>query len=223
MRREIIVLGFSLIVLMLIAGCTSTQIASPESKRQTPTPGYTTVKTTSMSSQSSLPECNLPSPDPIQFQKFLPNVPGYTSENRTIKQKDYKSLTYNEMVGRYQISDRSNINLVQVFFVDKGPCVNDSTGNYAFLNNYELGDYSGGGGEFRSKINDFHGYPAIRTTFNGSFVRNWVFITINNRLSILIHAEGPTFGNSNYSLSQAEQDIEKFANAIDFKGFAASV
>ena len=78
MRREIIVLGFSLLLLMLIAGYSSTKNGDPSgAKNQNPTSVYTTIKTTSPNSVTAIINCDRLPIDPGEFDKYLPNVQGY--------------------------------------------------------------------------------------------------------------------------------------------------
>lgn len=221
--RRVFVLGFFIIVLILITGCTSTQNAdSTVSKSQYPMPGYTAVETNSKNSLTSIINCNQPPLDPAQFQKFLPEIPGWTrSFGQNISPGTNYVLNYkltdqgyaNFISDTYQISDKSNINIVQVAFEDLGPCAGDFGLNRNYLS-------VGQKDATQSKIN-FHGYPAIHAKMNGTgLIYDIVNIGVNNRLFVTITASGP---QREYSFSKAEADIEKFANAIDFKGFAASV
>lgn len=77
MRRGIIFLGFSLIVLMLVAGCASTQTPATGSKSQSPPEGYTATKTTQANSLTKIINCDRPPIDPVRFYKYLPDVQGY--------------------------------------------------------------------------------------------------------------------------------------------------
>jgi hypothetical protein len=207
------VLGFFIIILILIAGCTSQQ------------------KGTSVVSPSSPTGCNLPSTDPVLFQKFLPDVPGYT---RTYGQnisgndnyiKDVKDGD-NRITDVYRVSDKSAINVIIVSFSDKGPCVTESTGVHTVLNS------SGKGmtvkGTTISRINNFHGYPAIQTIVtseSGECLQDSMYIGITNRLYVTIDTtiRESYVPHKKYSVSEAEADIEKFANATDFNGFASSI
>jgi len=206
-------LGFFIIIVILIAGCTSAQNG------------------TSVSSQTSPTGCNLSSKDPILFQKFLPNIPGYDrtyAQNISVNDnyiKDVKDED-NRITDVYRISDKSNINMIIVSFEDKGPCVTESTGVNVFLDNYNKGMTVNG--TSMSKINNFHGYPAIKTIVtseSGECLQDNVYIGMNNRLYVNIATtiRDLYLPHKKYSVAEAEADIEKFANAIDFNGFASSV
>ena len=139
MRREIIVLGFSLIVLILISGCASPQNAvTTGSKSQNSALGDTNFKTTSASSYTSPTICNLYSLDPNRFQKFLPAVSGWT--RRYGKDEKYYFVrdpgSHNSLTEIYSTNpeDISNSNFVQIYFFDYGSCVTPSTDVYAHLN-----------------------------------------------------------------------------------------
>jgi hypothetical protein len=118
MRQVFPVLGCSLILLMLIAGCASEQ------------------KTT----------CNLSSTDPATFQKFLPDVPGYDRKfGQTISVGDnYRKDSpgwINGIEDHYRIHGQNTPDTVSVSFYDLGPCVTESTGVFAQLKNYPFGIY----------------------------------------------------------------------------------
>jgi hypothetical protein len=221
MRREIVVLGSFMIVLILIAGCSSAQNgAANGSKNQNLAPGYTTIKTKSVSTQSSSPECNLPSPDPITFQKFLPNVPDWTTEagpNIQYAYHDKKAGMHrdNSICKGYFPVDKSNYNYVEVCFLDMGPCVTETTGVRAFFDKFEIGTRQN---TTTSRIENFHGYPAMQILSLPQNA-NTVFFKINDRLYVIISV----IGGDREIFSTKEADMKKFANAIDFKGFAASV
>lgn len=223
MRQWVMILGFFIIVLIVIAGCTSTQRgATTRSNSQNPASGNV----------NSIIQCSQLPVDPIRFQKFLPNIPGYTpryglkiSEGDNYinftKKNNWSFINY--ISERYQISDKSTNNQIEVMFEDLGPC----SGYFALDQNYVtmgLGRQYLSGGQKESyasnKIN-FHGYPATHATINTTAIfHDIVRIGVNNRLFVTITATGRY---EEYSLSAADADIEKFANAIDFNGFAASV
>jgi len=220
MRYGIVVLGFFIVVLIMISGCTSPQIeSSPELNRQDSAPG----------NANSIIQCSQLPVDPIRFQKFLPTIPGYTpyfgpkiSEGANYinftKKTGYSFVNF--IADFYQIS---NSNRVEVMFEDLGPCSGDFALDQIYSRTGSLGlgrEYMSGWEKDRyaNKIN-FHGYPATRDTRNiNGVTEDYVRIGVNNRLFVTISAIG-----RDYSFSQADADIEKFANAIDFKGFAASV
>jgi len=220
MRRDIVVLGFFIIVLIVIAGCTSIQsAATTESKNQNSGLGDTNVKTTSASSYTSSSECKLQPMDPILFQKFFPNVPGWTRKYSGTDKYDrgiFRGNSFNNEV--YSLSDKSNPSVrVIVGFGDRGPCVTESTGLNWQINNEKIGEFDG---FITSKINDFHGYPAIYKISNVSnqYREGYVIIGIKNRYYVSIGTTG-----EEYSISEAEANLEKFGNVIDFRGLAASV
>jgi hypothetical protein len=215
MRQAMVVLGFSLIVLIFIAGCSSPQnAASTGSKGQT-----TNVESTVVSSQTSPPPCDLPSVDPIRFQKFLPDVPGYDRRYGQNISINPDSLTESGIFDIYTISDTSNLNQMIVSFSDMGPCVTDSTGVTAAMNRYSPGKT---GDRTTTRINNFHGYPAIRNSYGESTISyREIIIGINNRISVTLTSNAV----NTYTLSEtgADAEFEKFANAIDFNGVASLV
>ena len=229
MRRDIVMLGFFIIVLILIAGCTSTQNGTATgSKSQNPASRDTNVKMTYIEYMTPIFECNLPPIDPIRFQKFLPNLSGYERQygqnisgnnyvvNTKMTDGNINTIYSNRIIEKYSTSDKSLISSY-VAFEDYGPCA-ESLDARLNLNEY---------GTFKTKTHSkitFHGYPAqhmVDTNGTPGYInQDYVTIWINNRLSVHISIESYSEG---YPLSEAEADIEKFANAIDFKGFAASV
>ena len=202
MRQVVIVSGFFLIVVILITGCTSAQNGT------TPT------------------ECNISSTDPIMFQKYLPSVPGYEREfgqNISVGNNYRKDSPgwLNGVEDHYKIPGQDTQNTVTVSFYDLGPCVTESTGVFSRLNHYHFGIYLD---TTESKIN-FHGYPAIhviRTLYPSEYIRSDSYrIGINNRLYVIIARYSSA--NERVRISEAEEDIEKFANAVDFNGLASTV
>jgi hypothetical protein len=227
MRQVIMVLGFSLIILILITGCISAQNrTSIGSDNPSPVLKDTPDKNTSLLSQASPAECNLSSTDPIVFQKFLPNVPGY---ERAFGQNISEGNNYrngspgliNGIEDHYKIPGEFTENTMSVSIYDLGPCVTELTGVNASLNNYQFGKYRD---TTESKTN-FHGYPAIhviRTIFASEYLGSDSYrIGINNRIYVVISRYDPS--EKGFLLSEAEADIEKFANAIDFNGLASAV
>ena len=67
-----------------------------------------------------------------------------------------------------------------------------------------------------TKIDNFHGYQAVKETlfFNNIGTIEGIFVGVTNRVGV-----GIVYTNPN-SLSEADADIEKFANAIDFNAIA---
>ena len=200
MRQVSIVLEFSLIMLILITGCTSAQ------------------------NKTSPTECNLSSTDPIKFQKFLPDIPGYEREfgqNISVGNNYRKDSPgwINGIEDHYKIPGQQNT--VTVSFYDLGPCVTESTGVFARLDNYHFGIYLD---TTESKIN-FHGYPAIhviRTIYPSEYIRSVSYsIGISNQMYVVISRYSS--GGERIPASEAEADIEKFANAIDFNSLASTV
>ena len=223
MRYKILVLGFFIILLILIAGCTSPQNGT-STEHKIPASGNTNLKPGSTTSMQSIVDCKSPPTDPIRFQKFFPNVPGwewsdklgynYRPFNKSTMIYDYQ--WYNTVSATYWISGESNINrskLIYVTFLDYGPCA----GDYGLTGNFLWSGIYGN----QSRVN-FHGYPAVRIQSNISTIGDQhtaMRIGVTNRLFVLIEDDG-VYKNS---VSEADADIDKFANAIDFKGFAASV
>ena len=226
MRRGSIVLGFFIIVLIITSGCTSPQGSSTGSSNQSPALKDTGVETTPVLSEISPTGCTLSSTDPILFQKFLPDVFGYEREfgqNISAGNNYRKDVPgwINGIEDHYKIPGQFSQNTVSVSFYDLGPCVTESTGVSARLDNYHFGIYLD---TTESTIN-FHGYPSIhviRTFFPSENIRSDSYrIGINNRLYVVISRSSSP--DERVRISEAEADIEKFANAIDFNGLAASV
>ena len=174
MRREIVLLGSFIIVLILIAGCTSTQNGAPSgAKSQTPAPEqYTTGKTTIESYWDPIFECNLPPKDPILFQKFLPNVPGYNRqfgqnlsvrsgngvlEAIVVETKKNSNYHYSNRIGEAYFSISDMINWVGVYFEDLGPCAPSRD----WLLSDQFG-YGTKGYTTQNIINNFNCYNAIK-------------------------------------------------------------
>jgi hypothetical protein len=222
MRREIVVLGFFLIVLILAAGCSSPQIGSSTGPKSQGSAAENT-------NTAVIIQCSQLPVDPIRFQKFLPTIPGYTPYFGPKISEGTNYINFTKKTGYsfvnfigdfYQISNSTR---VEVIFEDLGPCSGDfaldqlyiGTGSYGLGREYMSGTEKD---KYASKIN-FHGYPASRAMRNiNGVTQGIVRIGVNNRLFVTITAIG-----RDYSFSQADADIEKFANAIDFRGFAASV
>jgi hypothetical protein len=219
MRQWVVVVGFFIIVLIVIAGCTS-QSGTPNGlKHKNLVTGSDTSKTTSPSLPATSSECT-PS-DPSRFQKFFPDIPGWTRKYYGTNTSDqgmlYGTSFINEM---YIVSDTSKPRYrVIVGFSDRGPCVTSSTDGYWYLNNEKTGESDG---IIISRIDNFHGYPAVQRITNASISKQLLMDTIwfpvNNRLSVTIGIMG-----ENGSVPEAEANIETIATAIDFHGFASSV
>ena len=225
MRQVMIVPGCSFLALMLITGCITIQIDTPfGSDNQSPSLIGTQVTTTYEVPHFSHTECNLSSADPITFQKFLPDIPGY---EREFGQNISAGNNYNRnSPGRLNgIEDHYKIpgsqNTVSVSFYDLGPCATESTGVSAFLNDYYNRVYQ----NILTRKTSFHGYQALHTIHtidSSSYIRRDAYsIGINNRLYVVISAYSSS--DKGLLLSEAEADIEKFANAIDFNGLASTV
>jgi len=227
MRRLYFVLSFTTIVLVLIAGCSSTQnTVSNRSESQTPTPTFNSAKTTSVSSQSLSTECYLPTPDPMRFKKFLPSVIGYNADSHN--EIDYpfpasyniskNNITDHLLYQPYSRYDDPVTYRVQLDISDLGPCVNESTGYNAWLRNTNyFKTLSTTGDIVEQKEVFYQGYPAVRYYRTGIGPVESLIIFVNNRVSV-----GMNFGSSQgqYSHSVADTDLEKFANAIDLNGIA---
>jgi hypothetical protein len=227
MRQLLSVSVFCVIIFILITGCTSVQKRlSIDSNNQSPLLKDTGAKTTPAFSQDSRAGCNLSSTDPVRFQKFLPDIDGYEREygqNISVGNNYRKDVPgwINGIEDRYKIPGPYAENTVSVSFYDLGPCVTESTGVYAQLNNYQFGNYRG---TTEHKIT-FHGYPAIhltRTIFPLQDIESDSYrIGVNNRLYVVISRYDPS--EKGLLIDEAEADIEKFANAIDFEGLASTV
>lgn len=205
MRREIVVLGFFIIVLILIAGCTSSQNGAPTGPQgQNPAQGNNNVKTTPTNSWTPLPSCDTIPVNSTRYQKFLPTIAGWTKKGSWY----YSSDSYC-MIG--------------VEFTDLSSCTGysvDDVFNLNLLNNGTDGERT----TIVNKIDNFHGYPAVRSIYfrndelgKGFGKKEYVIIGVNNRLYVRIDNFA---SNCTYS---SDAVFETFANAIDFKGLASSV
>jgi len=204
MRREIIVLGFFIIVLILIAGCTSSQNGSTTSPRvQNPAQGNNNVKTTPTNSWTPLPSCDTLPVNSTRSQKFLPTIAGWTKKESMYYSSDHYCM-------------------INVGFLDASSCTGlsvDNVLNLALLNNGTVGKTT----TIVNKIDNLHGYPAVHSiTFNNELGKDFgkyenVLIGVNNRLYVRIDKFG---SNCTY---RSDDVFETFANAIDFKGLASSV
>lgn len=201
MRHGIVVVGFFVIVLMVIAGCTSPQSGAPSGSNNRNSAIKETTAPYSPEGCHSL--------DPVLYKKFLPDIPGWHVWRNL---SNYDKVSRSNIFYAYRISENREIKLT---FGDVGSCtaLDDAINTKSKLKV----DYPG---IDASKINNFHGYPAVKVNgvLNNAHFTN-VYIAMNDRLYVII--ESVSVG---YSLSDArEADIETFANAIDFNGFAALV
>jgi hypothetical protein len=220
MRQWVLAVGFFIIVLIVIAGCTAPQSgATTGSNNQYP----------AFENANSIIQCNQPPLDPIRFQSFFPNVPGFTPRfgQKILEGDNYINFTkkndysfVNFISDWYQVSDKSKV--IVVMFEDLGPCSGDFALDQSYMNTGKSGIgrlYMSGGAKdsYAKKIN-FHGYPASHAIINATdSFQDIVRISVNNRLFVTITALGST---KEYSVSEADADIEKFANAIDFNAIA---
>jgi len=222
MRREIVVLGFFLIVLILVAGCSSKAPSRTSSKA----PSISTTSPGSSSPQVSTTVCSLPPQDPHRFKKNFPNVPGWVGAGEDVDYHPEEMCNErgcdNLIVEVYENSDPSNKIRMYVVIKDFGPCLSkesESGGNAENIGAIASPRIK------RSFINNFHGYPAIHVIQDfdedGNMDDVSILIVIKNGLTISIR-DLNTYGQP-HSLSDAEANIEKFANAIDFNAIASSV
>jgi hypothetical protein len=225
MRKGIWVLVLFIIILIMFAGCTSEQSGAGKSKNQKSATGNDIIKTTLAVPSDTSSECQ--PADPIRFQKFLPTLPGYdklrSPNNSVIYTFHETSKTYIYTLSEvYRISDKSNADKISVSFSDMGPCVTELNGVDASFSRFKVGT-DPVSKRTTTKIDNFHGYPAIhQIQLSGDEIYDdQVWVRINNQLSVEIEVLSPDIPRS--SLSEAESEIEKFANAIDFNGLAASV
>ena len=231
MRRAIIVLGFFIFVLFLFAGCTSTQSGvSAGSKSQNHATWDIILGTTYGPGDGKMnDECWLKTSDITRFQKFFPDVSGWTREdkprtNYLVDKFDPSCTTGGQcyITYKYQKQDNPRIS-VTVTFNDNGACTQESTGVYKELNDFYKKKPVWWNAT--TKIDNYHGYPAIKlfkNTILYSTVNNYVGIT--NRLHVEISGTSVMKTTNGIVDSEAEidADIEKFADAIDFNGIAAS-
>ena len=222
MRHGMVILGLFIVFLMLIAGCTSPDGGvTTGSKNRHPADNGNNGKITSVSSPLTSPACY--PVDPRRFQQFLPDIAGYKPY---FTPDDNMSLgyyhNYDNTEHRYSTQQLYGVPLqdsVDVTFIDYGPCVTESTGVYSEFSGQTLGTDSNN--ITKSKIDNFHGYPAIKEISLGKGgISDMVSIGVSNRLCVIIIAFKI---NDNYTISEEDAKLEKFASAIDFRGFAASV
>ena len=219
MGRGFVVLGFFVLILTIIAGCSSIQReSSTGSNSQNPVQGNAKGGSPYDSGGTLQSDCKLAMPDASRFEKFLPDVPGWVVYNKsTVREKDKIAEVYVDGPPYLYTT-----NIVAVEIADKGPCVTGSTGVNALLDAaYDRKRYFPPYND-TSRIANFHGYPAVKITlFIPSSYTNSerIFIGINNRLMVSLKASRTS---ETFTLSEADAIIEKFANAIDFNGIAAS-
>jgi hypothetical protein len=212
-------LGFFIVALMVIAGCTSTQ-GGATTGNKIPDSGNTNVGPGSTPSLQSIADCKSPPIDPIIFEKFFPDVPGYKTD------KKYQYIPYNKSTMTYEDKWQNHILVdyisssetylyrsrsVFVAFMDYGPC-----SDYNVINHLQNARVNG----TVTRVN-FHGYPAVHEQVYapGGDILDGMTIGVTDRLVVQILV----FGLRTNSFSQADADIENFGNAIDFSGFAASL
>jgi len=237
MRQGIVVLGFFIIVLIVIAGCTSTQSgAATGSNSQGPALQTTNHIMTVEDYWTPIFECKQPAVDPKQLQKFLPNVPGYDrryGQNisgmnymvQTKEKNDARRIYDNIILESYTISGKLYSSKIIVELQDLGPCAGSVE---PLLNIFDYGtrDYNPSGTltETTVRINNFHGYPAVHIFItnktSGYLVNTQYHIFVSNRLNVIISID---CSFNECPLSESEAEIEKIANAIDFKGLTSSV
>ena len=175
----------------------------PESKSQNPAQGVSNVETYAWEEQPQPTECIPPPGTPERLKKFYPVISGWESKE-----------------DMYYPNDRSFLSLS---IRDLGPCALGSVDEF-FNKFYPVGTYKVGvNTQIRSKINNFHGYPALRQITYSNISGGWgetkshsVIIGINNHRYVIIDSHG-------LNTIDLEAEIETLANAIDFKGLAAAV
>jgi hypothetical protein len=224
MRNGIVVLGFFIIVLIVISGCTTQNETTAGSKSQNSASMDSTVKTSSASSYASPTTCKLLSVDPIRFQKFLPDVPGWTRVNGQAITPGVNYF-YNPVPNgesrieeRYWQNPEDKINSKQVVvqFWDNGPCYTTSRGalfERMLERKDDINTITG--------IDNFHGYPAVKSVnFNTTYIYQGeeIHILISERQIVDIWTSG-----RGYTESEAEGNIEKFLSGTDLDGFASSI
>lgn len=223
MRHHIFAFGCFLMVLIVIAGCTS-----PQPSPQSGNPGG--IKTTNMEKNSGtdsltdLNTCSRPPTDPLEFQKFFPEVPGFDRPYRNkISGLTYQNYTkyvntdhFSNFIGEQYNSDTQYNYRIFVTFSDYGPCSDYFPFNIRHAA-YEQQNST------QRKIT-YHGYPALYMSNlqSGSLQHTdvMVLVGVSNRLFVSIGARD---FEDNVPIAEMEADIETFANSIDFKGFAGSV
>jgi hypothetical protein len=219
MRQWVVVVGFFIIVLMVIAGCTSQNGAPSGSNSQNSAPRNPNVKMTSVVSHSTPSICKISTPDPIRFQKFFPDIPGWTKKyGQKIKNDDNYYYTsqpgnYAQMKEIYYQNPQDPQDPLAITITDNGPCSTQSIDEYLIMNTGWIGP---GGEPHPPTLLNFHGYRAAKNTqFNTSFNTRGesLYIGINNRLRVQIVSGGDTE-------PEADARIETIANAIDFTGLA---
>ena len=179
MRQWVVVLGFFIIVLIVIAGCASQQNgATTGPQGQNPAQGNNNVKTTSANSWTPTPSCDTSPVNSTISQKFLPTIAGWTKKGSMYYSSDYYCM-------------------IDVEFIDARSCTGlsvDDVLNLALLNNGTVDKTT----TIVNKIDNFHGYPAVHsitiTKLSGQMDGRYeyVLIGINNRLYVQINNWLPT-------------------------------
>jgi len=212
MRKGIGLLGFFIIVLILIAGCTSPQsgaAAGTKSQKSGSGSSITSIPTSGYSSpQPQTTECSNNCPNMTRFVKFFPDVDGW--------QKPYPEWYgsgYCVIRGRYFELPNSD-HYVDISIQDFSPC---NYGTDVYLKNMPAGEFSTGlNGTVAYTVITYHGFPTLQVEFadNRKVTMIGRSIMINPKRSIEIDAGGLN------TPSEIDAEIEKFANAIDFNGLA---
>lgn len=211
MRYRIVVLGFLIIFLIVIAGCTSSQSGTAtgsKSQNSGSESSTTSVTTVSQSSPADM-TCQKKQIDAEPFKKFFPDISGFTGYPYT----SYESFGISR---NYHKNDTEYFD-IRINILDLFSCNNIDS---KYLNKIDYPENY----NITSSFINYHGYPTWRYDVDLSFFYtdggNAIVykILVNPKMSVDIVSFQRGQG---LSKSEADAEIEKFANAIDFNGIIA--
>jgi hypothetical protein len=188
------------VISVAIAGCTSANpVSTSTEKSQKSINGSLSASATS---NSFSPDCQEYKGDMERFKKFIPNMTDY----------NLRAYPYGNQLRAVYSKGYPSTETVTITIDDYSSCNFDT--DYLLKNaNRELGNsfvYSG---------TMYHGYPSIRAkvAIEGVLIELSQKIIVHPKLTVLIAVK-----RDNMSESDADAEIEKFANAIDFNNIAVT-
>jgi hypothetical protein len=215
MRHGMGVIGFFLVVLLVIAGCTSPQ--------HTPT-GSDSRNSATVSDITSGLDCQQYTKDLHRFKKFFPDLTGWQGiydSNRDILYGSAGAVT-SEMY----IKSDNKANVLSISVRDISLCNRKSD----YYTKYTVDERNWGAyynqSEWQITVTQFpfHGYPATRVeriNNDTGFAAVAYYIVLSPDTIVEMSAGS---GLPNHpTTAQFEAEFEEFADAIDFNGIAASV
>jgi hypothetical protein len=208
MRQWVVVGGFLLIVLVVIAGCTAPQSSAANgSKSQNAGTGSiaTNAPTPDFSSRSSK-LCQ--STDIHRFKIFFPDIDGY--------QRRYKDDYYLRTIGNSIEEEYSGSKFHVDLGIDDFSSCDDNPDN--LLKKLKVGDTDNNYTISSHESFDYNGYPATRIgiTYFGYLTDAFQEINVNPKILLRLHISGLP----GTSKSEFDAEIEKFVNVMDLKGIA---